>query len=64
MDTKTIPAQRSESVFGRQAGSMTIRGDIVHTDDIYAEGIQEMAQEWDELYGSQVAGSPSPKPAD
>lgn len=47
------PAERTESVFGRQKGSVTILGDIVHTDDVYADGIQEMEQEWDELYGSK-----------
>jgi prevent-host-death family protein len=45
------PAEHTESVFGRQKGSVTILGDIVHTDDVYAEGIREMEEEWDGLYG-------------
>ena len=43
--------EKVESVFGRQKGSMTIVGDIVNTDDVYADGLTEMKDEWDELYG-------------
>ena len=45
------PAEHAESVFGRQKGSVTILGDIVHTDDVYADGIGEVEEEWDGLYG-------------
>jgi prevent-host-death family protein len=44
-------AETVESVFGRQKGSMTIVGDIVNTDDVYADGLNEMELEWDEMYG-------------
>ena len=62
MVTKPIPAERSESVFGRQEGSMEILGDIVHTDDVHAEGIQELEQEWDGLYGRESAEASSEPP--
>ena len=45
------PAEGVVSVFGRQKGSMTILGNIVDTGDVYADGIREMEEEWDELYG-------------
>jgi prevent-host-death family protein len=46
-----LPAEGVELVFGRQKGSMTILGDIINTDDVYADGLREMEEEWDELYG-------------
>ncbi len=44
------PAGSVESVFGRQKESMTILGDIVSTDDVYADGLKEMENEWRQLY--------------
>ncbi|HEY3444329.1 MAG TPA: hypothetical protein VGK29_26490 [Paludibaculum sp.] len=54
------PAESTEPVFGRQEGSMTILGDIVHAEDVHAGGIQEMEQERDELLGRPAAGESSP----